>query len=104
MKTMFLFFSLFAGSAWATPALFVEETTDYSAYYTRQEAGDNLRTFTGCINQMIGTIVFEDCSAKVKVMEGDTELPPENDKDFRCHFEYQAYNPSFFKILSTSCQ
>jgi len=107
MKSMALLcFSLFASFAnvtWAAPSLFVENTTEYSAYYTRIQAGKDMRSFNGCISQAIGSIVFEDCMAKMMVLEGETYLPPESDKDMRCHFEYQSYNPDFFKILVSSC-
>jgi hypothetical protein len=112
MKKMALLFSFcsffsFTSAVFAVPSLYVEDTTEYSAYYTRAQAGDALRSFNGCTNQVIGSIVFEDCSAKVKVPAstdaGADYLPPENDKDMRCHFEYQSYNPAFFKILVTSC-
>jgi len=110
MKSMALLcFSLFATVTtlttvtWAAPALFVENTTEYSAYYTRIQAGKDMRSFNGCVSQVIGSIVFEDCMVKMMVKEGETYLPPESDKDMRCHFEYQSYNPDFFKILVSSC-
>ncbi len=105
MKIVMLFFSLISAPiALAAPSIYVEATTEYSAYYTRQQAGDHMRSFNGCTTQTIGNIVFEDCSAKIQIVENNQILPPENDKDFRCHFEYQSYNPDFFKILTSVCQ
>jgi hypothetical protein len=106
MKNAMILFSLLAATTvMAAPSIYVENTNEYSAYYTQQQAGQTMRSFNGCTSQTIGSIVFEDCSMKVKVPDatGTGFLPPENDKDMRCHFEYQTYNPDFYKILVSSC-
>ncbi len=104
MKTLLVLTTFFCSFVWAAPSLYVEDTNEYSHYYTRQQAGDMLRSFTGCNSQKIGSFVVDDCAVKVKTIVDEHEMPPENDKDFVCHFEYQSYNPDFYKILVAACQ
>jgi hypothetical protein len=104
MKTILAILTFACSFVWAAPSLYVEDTNEYSHYYTRQQAGAALRSFVGCTSQKIGSFVVDDCTVKIKTMEGETELPPESDKEFVCHFEYQGFNPDFYKILISTCQ